>query len=257
MPPRPESARLTELHRRAQNKVAADTVRLLDAAWPMLDPLRTAATQDRWLRVARPIIRRQHRLSARVASDYYGRLRDLTAPGAERITPTLATLVDDTIDATLIATGPVRLHNPPVNQFWPTTVRLARSSTASSAARLVLSGGRDTVIGTVQADRTAIGWTRILASSNPCPFCQLLASRGPVYRSEETATFQAHSGANGGLCRCQAAPAFVEGDLWTEQSIDARLRYEAAIEQAESEGQLNRGTANDRLNAFRRYLAAG
>ena len=248
MPQRPEVVALTAAHQRAQNRVAGQTVRLMNAVWPMLDVQRVDSTTDRWLRLARPIVQRQHRESATLAADYYRRIRRVDLD--DDIVPVLTAVPADAVEASLVMTGPAKLSQPPANQMWATTVARARSGAARSAIRMALSGGRELIVNTVQADRAALGWARVLTSADPCPFCRMMASRGPVYRSDQSASFQAHDG-----CLCSAQPAFAGTDLWTADAIEQRELYDQAIDEARAAGDLYRGTKNNSLNAFRRHLA--
>lgn len=49
------------------------------------------------------------------------------------------------------------------------------------------------VVDTADGQGEEIGWARVLSGAENCGFCAMLASRGPVYRSAETAQ---HRGAN-------------------------------------------------------------
>lgn len=66
----------------------------------------------------------------------------------------------------------------------------------------VMNASRATVTDNTFRDPQARGWQRV-ASPSGCAFCQMLAGRGLVYRSQGTADFAAH-----GHCTCSAAPAF-------------------------------------------------
>lgn len=92
---------------------------------------------------------------------------------------------------------------------------------------------RDTILENQKRDPAAVGWRRI-ASGDGCKLCQLLASRGAVYR-ESTARFATHSN-----CRCTAAPVF-EGQDGPEASA---MQYVASK---------RRTTARDRAR-LRDYL---
>jgi len=66
-----------------------------------------------------------------------------------------------------------------------------------------MMGGRLTVAATTGRDRKAIGWRRV-TDGNPCAFCAMLASRGPVYRDAAAADglkYHAH-------CGCGAEPVY-------------------------------------------------
>lgn len=68
--------------------------------------------------------------------------------------------------------------------------------------RRIANASRDTITTNTYRDPQALGWQRV-ARVNGCGFCQMLAGRGVVYRSEGTADFASHD-----HCHCSAAPAF-------------------------------------------------
>ena len=68
---------------------------------------------------------------------------------------------------------------------------------ADGSARLVRhveQAGRETPIQVSSASGGKGRWARVADSSQPCPFCALMISRGPVYHSDarRSAGFQAH-----------------------------------------------------------------
>jgi hypothetical protein len=79
-----------------------------------------------------------------------------------------------------------------------------------------------------------------------------LAARGPVYKSEQSADFQAHD-----HCGCAAEP-FYRGSAWPGRSREFLATYDAAQQFGLDEGLLQPGenSSSARLNAVRRYLAA-
>lgn len=114
---------------------------------------------------------------------------------------------DDRAEKSLLITGPGELKRlAKLRQDERKAKAAALALAAGTAARLVTDGGRKTTIQTVKADRVAQGWSRTTGPS-PCSFCVMLASRGPVYRSERTAGFQPHDN-----CMCQATPVFSRED---------------------------------------------
>lgn len=78
----------------------------------------------------------------------------------------------------------------------------ALSTTLGTAQRIVLDGGRTTILDTVHADPKAVGWYRV-SDGHPCAFCALLCGRGLAYKSEKAADFKSHND-----CGCSAVPAF-------------------------------------------------
>jgi hypothetical protein len=110
------------------------------------------------------------------------------------------------VQATLDSTGPwtmlraVSKSVPPGQAADIAAVRLS-----GAASRLAIQGARQAVLAAVQADPAAMAWARGLGP-RPCYFCAMLASRGPVFKSEASAGFEAHN-----HCMCYAIPCFSAG----------------------------------------------
>ncbi len=100
----------------------------------------------------------------------------------------------------------------------------------------------------MRADGAAKGWARITRPT-ACSFCRMLAARGPVYLTEESANFRAHvvKDGRGGTCQCTAEPwigpsyeptALVRADvkLWDQitdegfKGADARNEFRRRVE---------------------------
>lgn len=77
---------------------------------------------------------------------------------------------------------------------------MERADWAAGASTIVdlatRSGYRDTLTGSAHASRAA--WARVPTGRDTCAFCTMLAGRGAVYRSSDTASAAWHSG-----CDCQ------------------------------------------------------
>lgn len=108
------------------------------------------------------------------------------------------------------------------------------------SSRQVLSGGRLAISQTGAGDQRAIGWRRV-TDGNPCTFCAMLASRGPVYSRTTTQGDIERPSREGGVkllyhghCGCTAEIVYGE---W--KPTDAELlyieEYEKAAQQAEDE----------------------
>lgn len=110
---------------------------------------------------------------------------------------------------------------------------------SGSISRQVLNGGRTATLTSVAADQQAIGWAR-LTDGDPCAFCIVLASRGPAYKSEASAGFQAHDN-----CACIPVAVFSKTAAWPGQAREFRRLYDRV-----AAGQ------KDPINTLRRYLAA-
>lgn len=118
--------------------------------------------------------------AAVLAADYYDMLRDVP-PSAASFRAVLAQPpVTEQVQATTRwAIGPLFSAEPdPVS---------ALSLLSDSAQRLILQSGRDTVFGSAWSDPVTAGVARVPSGADTCEFCVMLASRGPVYRSEASA----------------------------------------------------------------------
>jgi hypothetical protein len=246
-----EAARLTEAHRLAQARLGAQVVAQILALFPLLDPEDLDATVDRWLASTLPAIQSNRAASARLAANYVDQFKKLELGMAATAPVVLAeTVPADRVVGSLLVTGPGTIRsNTGKGVLLAKAVDTARVRVAGVAMQHVLDGGRDTTRDIVDADRTALGWARA-TSGSPCPFCVMLAGRGPVYKGELTAGFDPHP-----HCSCSAEPVYRRDADWPAGGREHRATYEAAIKEARAAGELNRGTSNDSLNALRRYMA--
>lgn len=244
-----EGATLTERHRQAQLKIRALALRDYARLWPIWD-LSRKETYGLLVTATLPLVQTYHRLSAATAAEYYAQFR--IAEGVTgTATPRLAPAIPEAQATTsLYVTGQVMARNALLGGQSPELVRehaLVRTSGALS--RLIFAGGRDTLTGSVNADKVALGWMRV-TDADPCAFCALLAGRGPVYKTEQSADFRAHD-----HCACTVEP-FYDGSEWTASAREWRDMYNQAVSEARASGDLERGTSNDLLNAFRRSFDA-
>lgn len=70
----------------------------------------------------------------------------------------------------------------------PKDVRTSRNLVASGAERQVLNGARETDAKILKLNKDVMAYVRIHSHSDePCPFCTMLMSRGPVYHSSKSA----------------------------------------------------------------------
>lgn len=65
--------------------------------------------------------------------------------------------------------------------------RNSRARQAAEAERITLLAARGMTYNIAQADRLAMGWVRYSKTGDPCGYCALLISRGPVYKSHDSA----------------------------------------------------------------------
>lgn len=236
-------SRLTEAHRLAQARLGAQTVRALRAVFPLLDPTDLDGTFARWLTGVLPIIRSQHTLSARLAANYLTTFRTLEiGADAAPMVPVLAADVSaDAVSTSMLVTGPVSIRSNLARKVpLVRAMTIAEANVARSGMRHALNGGRDTILGTVRSDSTALGWART-TSGSACSFCALLASRGPVYGAD-TVDFQAHDG-----CSCSSEPVYRRDAAWPSGSERYAALYQDAKRTSAADGV-------DVLTAFRRLV---
>jgi hypothetical protein len=110
----------------------------------------------------------------------------------------------------------------------------------SGADRHIRQAGRDRVLQAVGADSRVPGWARMGTGLENCAFCDLLISRGAVYRSLETASFTSHDN-----CDCIAVPVFDRDDWAGKAHSDALYAQYKRVTKGYS-GQ-------DAINAWRRH----
>lgn len=242
-----EGSRLTALQRRLQLALRALTLQDVIAVWRLLDPV---ALDESWPGVETALLRivqARRAQSALLAARYIAAFRaaELGTADTPPIPPVPAD--DDAVRVSLAVTGreTIRRLAPIPDQAPPGVVeqasRTALTRVAGAVSRHVLDGGRETVLGAVAADRQALGWARV-AGGGACAFCRMLASRGPAYRTQRTAGFQAHD-----HCACGIEPVYRRDAAWPPNSERFRREWDEV-----TAGLSGRAA----LNAYRRSLAA-
>jgi hypothetical protein len=103
--------------------------------------------------------------------------------------------------------------------------RQAGAQQAAAAERVAMNGGRSTVWNHMQRDRRAIGYIRLSRTGTPCGWCAMLISRGPVYRSRNSAEF-ADGDKYHDNCHCYAEPVFTREQYNGSSTYELNRRYE-------------------------------
>jgi hypothetical protein len=221
--------RLTERQRQAQIAIRARVLTEFIDLWPLLDPLRLAVTAPGWIAAVLAMIQRHKPESALTAADYYRAYR--AAETGELVPPKIAlinTINTERARTGLIVTGPVRLKQLGLAGADPEQATdAALQLAAGAAAREVLAGGRDTIQAAVAQDRVALGFARV-TDADPCHFCALLASRGPAYKTEESATHRKDGQPYHTGCACTAEPVYRRDAPWPGQAKEWRALYYSA-----------------------------
>lgn len=217
----PLAAQLTEAQRVAQLHLGVQTVAAMRALFALLDPTDLDGTFERWLTAALPVLQAQRQTSIQLAAAYVSNFKRLEV--GRPVSVQLADPIDIRAATTsLLVTGPYRLKkNVGEGALLTRAMSIAEASSSSAAMRHVLNGGRETIAQTVADDKDALGWARV-ASGDPCAFCAMLTSRGPVY-SEESIDFEAHD-----HCSCTAEPVYHRDAAWPAGSERYRALWEEA-----------------------------
>jgi hypothetical protein len=226
---------LTRRHYRAQLQLRGQALQAFLSLWPMWSGDR--ASFERLIDATVPLVTAHHQLSASMARAYFGAFRKAEDVGGAAAARPADQLDVKAVRKSLYVTGEVMTTKALAAGMTPqAAMDAALTRTSGAVGRHVMNGGRNTLMRSVESDRTAEGWSRV-TSSNPCHFCAMLASRGPAYTSEDTADFKAHD-----HCSCGVEPHY-PGAEWP-----GRGREFQALWQEHAKG------AEDPVNAFRRVL---
>jgi len=249
------AAQLSTSHRAAQLAVRARSVRGLISLWKMVDPENLSGTVDTFIEAATLLAVQGQQESASEAVRYFrsfrraeGLTNDVRLMPAPR--PALRAIAADLRGAAL--KGILDARRAGRTLLAAGQDGLVRVTGAM--VKQVLAGGRMTIINGVDSDRRAVGWVRA-TTGDPCTFCRLLASRGAVYKSERSAEFEAHD-----ACACTPEPLYDGPQLDggpLAQSAAYLAEYTTAQAWARESGTMSKGTSNDSLNNYRRWLANG
>lgn len=229
---------LAEAYRIEQARLSAEVTRDVLALWLASYEPGNSSVWRALVAALAALVGRFRNQSSRSAVRYYMESRGLARASGLYVPRPASEPPRELIEATAQITG-ARAYGRSRTANLANTRAMQNSGTqlAGAMARITLDAGRQTVLDAVEEDREAIGWTRI-TDANPCAFCAMLASRGPVF-SEDTAAFQAHA-----HCACIAAPVYHRDEAWLGHSKDLYEQW-----QRETAGQ----SGPDAIKAWRRY----
>lgn len=281
----PIAAGLTEAHRSAQAKRGAFMAYAIAALWARtVRQDNFAETTERFLQLALALIRRERPKSVALTRAYYPQFRALEVPDAPRFElPDAPPLSLPAVETSLRVTGPIafakkmarleelkigdrlapepfededgnlveatKIITPEFERAWrDEAFESAGRTAAASAVRHTLDGGRDLMREAAQEDRLAIGWARV-TRDDPCYFCAMLASRGPLYGEKVFTDSDAKFTGSGiakvhDACQCTMEPSYSRKSDWPGRGRD----FEALWIQAT---QLSDGGPKEDRRAFR------
>lgn len=193
-----QAAALTEAHQVQQNQNGALVAYVVAQLWlRSIDLNDISGSAANLVERLIPLIRQRRDTSAIYARAYYTAFRRLEVKGGDGFAlPALTTLDLPTLTTSLRVTGEVALKKrigalpktdvgPDLQpRIHPSFLQAALEETANdisgAATRHAMNGGRDEIQSALTADPVALGFIRV-TDSDPCFFCAMLASRGPVY----------------------------------------------------------------------------
>lgn len=233
---------MTSSHRRQQLGVRAAAVRELAQLWALVDVTDLAGTIGGFAQTGSRLVLSQRDASAALAAQYFAGFRQAEGVSGEAL-PRLARRLDEELVQRLLRGAALSgvVNGRRGGMTLAAAARNGLVKVAGQASSLVLGGGRETLLDSLSADRQALGWQRV-TSVDPCHFCAMVASRGAVFKGEDTAGFEAHD-----HCGCSAEP-YYPGSKVADRNEELRALWDEVTEGL---------SGADARAAFRRALAEG
>jgi hypothetical protein len=219
------------------------------------------AGYERFLELLIPNILKARTQAASNGRTYYQAFRVLETGDRNVYTPKteLITLDRSVVETSARVTGPVAFKarvaaikqvdlKPEVEKaLLDKFYKQSAEGVAGAMMRHVIDGARQQVQEDVKTDEVALGYMRVLKSIDPCYYCAMLASRGPVYKQDSFAASDARFTGGGtekvhDHCACGMEPVFRRDSDWTPGARDA-----AKVWGATTAGKSGRGA----IAAFR------
>lgn len=229
-----EATNLTEQHRRRQLALRAATIRDLLTIWQAFSVENMAATWPAVETALVALIQARWAVSAGMAAAYYGEFRaaeGFTDPFVPRVAP---------VPSALEVAVPLRIAGPRsagklIALARPDAAAVTLTNVAGEVSRQTLNGGRATILDTIDADPVALGYARV-TDGDPCAFCAMLASRGFVYKSKQTATVDRSGQKYHKKCACGAEPTFDRGSALPGKAQEFAETWKQAKRKARQSG---------------------
>lgn len=245
--------------RAAQRGLTRLLLRDLLALRRLINQNRLQATVPPWIDAVTEVVTRYSETSATLAADFYDGEREAAGVPGSFTVPLADPPPDEQVDSSLRwATKdlwPRDEADATVAQREPFDVRMQAAMEKADAAtqKLVADAGRETLRQAVKADPQAVSYARA-AALGACSFCKLMASRGAVYKTAQTAGQDANERFTGDAsvvkfhnnCHCGIIPVFrgQQFELSSHAAEWDRIYREYA-----------QGHPGDQLRLFRRALA--
>lgn len=230
-----EAATLTAAEQRAAQKQGLLYYALALKLWTSLikqDDI-DGAGYERLLNLLIPQVTKGRDQTARTARTYYESFRILeTGDRSHKPEGDIVSLDKQIIETSIRVTGPVAFKkrvtaitsvelDPAVEKaLLQDAFKKSGEGVASAMMRHVVDGARQQILSDAKADKVALGYMRVLKSKDPCYFCAMLASRGPVYKDASFANSNSLFAGDGPAkahdhCACTLEPVFSRDTDWT------------------------------------------
>jgi hypothetical protein len=202
---------LAQQFRASQVSLSQRVLRSLIPLWGLLDGGRLDVTFSGWALAVGQVIGQHRDTSTLLATGYLRAARHQAGIPGEPIIVKAGPVDPVQLATSLRVTGPVAVKRSMLaGKPLPAALDDAFVQSSGAATRHVLAAGRDTVTQSIQADAAIAGYERVTAPGTTCKFCVMLATRGPVYKSSQTAgqgidRYHDH-------CRCAIAAVYRQPD---------------------------------------------
>lgn len=211
----------TEAQRLGQLRIRNRGLRNLLTVWSLLSIDDLAGTWESFEAALLAIIGVHSAESAALAAEYYRAFRvaeGISGTPTVRVAPAapVGEVVRNLRYVGLVNTEKLLVANR------PDVAAVALTNVSGEVSRQVLNRGRETLVESVGADARALGWARV-TDGNPCAFCRMLASRGPVY--SQGGGFSAH-----GHCGCTVEPVYSVEQPWPGRAQEWRTQWDETTE---------------------------
>jgi hypothetical protein len=179
---------LAEHHRQEQASLAARVLQAVIPLWSLLDGSRLDATFVPWSSAVAQLITRHRGTSASLAASYLRDARHEARIPGDPIVIRAAPLDPPQLATSLRVTSTVAVKRSMLaGKSLDAAMNDAFVQSSGATTRHVLNAGRETVTASVQADPAIAGYERVVRPDSTCKFCLMLAGRGAVYKSTQTA----------------------------------------------------------------------
>lgn len=200
----------SEQHRAGQATLVAGVVPLVRHAWEsLLEPHDLKGSAPKLTAAVQAILSRYGRASAAAALTAYRRQRLEAGVSGRPNLPMPSQPTQEFVRAAVEKT-----LSPLYGPTTPALIDATERNLAESVSQLVLEQSREATLTAVETDRAAKGWARV-AEPGACAFCAMLATRGAVYKSADTAGADQNARFTGegefkyhDNCRCHVEPVF-------------------------------------------------